>query len=105
MLYFGEFLESEIQARLLLRCFFLDDGLDLHLSACRSVSDDCCLCAADQIFSQRIAVFGKSQSHCHGAFSDFHVFHHSQLNYILVSLCRVLHFLEPNHYVLSFHYL
>ena len=100
-----EFLETEVQARLLLRCFFLDDGLDLHLSACRSVSDDCCLCAADQIFRKRVAVLGKCQCHCDASFTGFDILHHSQFHYILVPLCRVLHFLEPNHYVLSFHYL
>ena len=103
MLYAFHFLETEVQTRLLLRRRFLYDGLHLNLSACRGIPDDRCLGAADKVFCKRVAVFREAEGHGHLAFSCLNLLHHSQFHDILVSLCRVLHFLEPCDYLI-FHY-
>ena len=98
MLYILHLLETKVKARLLLRCRVLDDSLDFNLSACSGISDDACLCTSDEVFCERVAVLREAEGHSDASISDLDILHHSQLDDILVSLCGVLHFLEPFHY-------
>ena len=87
------------------RLAVLDDGLDLYLSAYGSVSDDRCLCAADEIFRKWVTMLGKGQCHNNTTLTYFDILHHSQLHYVLLSFCRMLHCKEPFFDFLFFHFL
>ena len=87
--------KSEVKAGLLLRSLFLDYGLYLDLGACRGVSYDRRLGAADEVFCEGVAVLGECKGHGYGAVAGLHRLDHSKFNDILVSFRRVLHLLEP----------
>ena len=92
--------EIQVQALLLGRGLFLDDGAHFGLHAFRQVTVQRRPGAADQVLRQRVAPLREGQGHRDRTVLDVNIFHHPQRDQGLLPPRRVLHLFQAskNHF-------
>ena len=100
-----DLIQGQIQTCLLLRsALFTYNGIDNYLFHFGRLAVDCGLCAAYDIFCERVPVLRERQGQCHFVSVNLHFIDNAEFHDVAVTFSGVLHIVEHFHYLILFHY-